>query len=317
MAKYLDWGGLQTFWAKIKTWTSNYAKITTSSGTTKITIGESDITPITSITAGDGLNTTSNDTGTDGGTITGNSGTLYLTKSGVTAADYGPSTNVTPAAGATFDVPYLSVDKYGRVTSASTKTVKMPDSISDTMVNVTLGTTTKAYLLGTSTTPTSTAAGSTAIADTGVYLDTTAGDLHATTFNGYTLAGACAKGVVTSISSDSNDLPTVTAIKNYISNQLTDAAMFQGVIKAGTSLTSLPSTGYKKGQYWIVGTASVEDTSTTPSTWSPTYAGQICEVGDTIFCVKDYASGTASNNDFTIIQTNIEIITDAEINGLT
>lgn len=143
------------------------------------------------------------------------------------------------------------------------------------------------------------------------------GNLQATKFNNYTLGAACAKGVVTSISADSDNLPTVTAIKTYINTQLTDAAMFQGVLKAGTSLTSLPSTGYKKGQYWIVGTASVEDTSTTPSTWSPTYAGQVCEVGDTIFCVKDYASGTASNDDFTIIQTNIEIITDAEINGLT
>lgn len=54
----------------------------------------------------------------------------------------------------------------------------------DTKVNVTLGTTTKAYLLGTSTTPTSTAAAVTAIADTGVYLDTTAGKLTAGSFSG-------------------------------------------------------------------------------------------------------------------------------------
>ena len=48
-------------------------------------------------------------------------------------------------------------------------------------VNVTLGTTTKAYLLGTSTTPTSTAAMTETIADTGVYLDTEAGELTAKT----------------------------------------------------------------------------------------------------------------------------------------
>ena len=54
----------------------------------------------------------------------------------------------------------------------------------DTKVNVTLATTAKAYLLGTSTTPTSTAAAVTALADTGVYLDTTAGKLTATTFAG-------------------------------------------------------------------------------------------------------------------------------------
>ena len=57
---------------------------------------------MTGVTAGAGLNTTSNDTTTDGGTIS-NSGTLYLTKSGVTAGTY----------------QGITVDKYGRVTSAS------------------------------------------------------------------------------------------------------------------------------------------------------------------------------------------------------
>lgn len=63
-----------------------------------------------------------------------------------------------------------------------TKTITTQDT--DTKVNVTLGTTTKAYLLGTSTTPTSTAKGVTTISDTGVYLDTTAGQLVAKTFKG-------------------------------------------------------------------------------------------------------------------------------------
>lgn len=50
----------------------------------------------------------------------------------------------------------------------------------NTKVNVTLATTTKAYLLGVSTTPTSTAQALTAVSDTGVYLDTTAGSLTTT-----------------------------------------------------------------------------------------------------------------------------------------
>lgn len=58
----------------------------------------------------------------------------------------------------------------------------IPASDTDTKVNVTLGTTTKAYLLGTSTTPTSSATGVTSIADTGVYLGTTAGQLNATSY---------------------------------------------------------------------------------------------------------------------------------------
>lgn len=55
-----------------------------------------------------------------------------------------------------------------------------PDGNTDTKVNVTLATTTKAYLLGTSTTPTATAQAVTSVADTGVYLTTTAGHLQAT-----------------------------------------------------------------------------------------------------------------------------------------
>lgn len=57
---------------------------------------------VTQVTAGAGLNTTSDDTSTDGGTIT-TTGTLYLTKSGVTAGTY----------------QGITVDKYGRVTAAS------------------------------------------------------------------------------------------------------------------------------------------------------------------------------------------------------
>ena len=108
-----------------------------------------------------------------------------LANSGVTAGSYGPSANASPAHKGTFSVPYITVDAKGRVTAASTKTITLPaDNNSDTKVNTTLATTTKAYLLGTSTTPTSTAAAVTTVSDTGVYLDTTAGQLTATTFKG-------------------------------------------------------------------------------------------------------------------------------------
>lgn len=54
----------------------------------------------------------------------------------------------------------------------------------DTKVNVVSRGTTKAYLLADTTAPTFTAAAHTAVAETGVYLDTTAGKLVATTFKG-------------------------------------------------------------------------------------------------------------------------------------
>ena len=90
---------------------------------------------VTQITAGAGLNTTSDDTATDGGTIS-TSGTLYLTKSGVTANTYGNTSQQTPSHGGTFNIPYFTVDKYGRITSANTTTVKLPaDNNTDTKVS--------------------------------------------------------------------------------------------------------------------------------------------------------------------------------------
>lgn len=62
-------------------------------------------------------------------------------------------------------------------------TVKLPASPNtDTKQNITLATTTKAFITGVSTTPTSTAQALTGLADTGVYLTTTAGELNATQY---------------------------------------------------------------------------------------------------------------------------------------
>ena len=54
--------------------------------------------------------------------------TLALKASGVTAGSYGPSANASPAHGKTFSVPYLTVDTYGRLTAASTKTITLPEA---------------------------------------------------------------------------------------------------------------------------------------------------------------------------------------------
>lgn len=117
-----------------------------------------------------------------------------------------------------------------------------------------------------------------------------------------TLGTASAKGVVVNISGDSTDLPTTTAVRNFVNAQIqtaiTGAASFQG-----TAPTSFAPTNYKKGYYWVVGTAG-------------TYAGQVCEPGDMIFAVEDGTTYSAS--DFNVVQTNLDItsITNAEIDTI-
>ena len=69
-----------------------------------------------------------------------------LPASGATAGSYGPSANATPGYGATFNVPYITVDAKGRVTGIENKTVKIPASDNiDTKVTQTATTTSAAY----------------------------------------------------------------------------------------------------------------------------------------------------------------------------
>ena len=95
----------------------------------------------------------------------------------------------------------------------------------DNKVDVTLGTTTKAYILGTSTTPTSTATAVSSIADTGVYLDTTAGQL--------TVGSLKATGLTASkwVKTDANNI--------LITADLPVASTTQaGIVQLGTEATN-------------------------------------------------------------------------------
>lgn len=113
-----------------------------------------------------------------------------------------------------------------------------------------------------------------------------------------TLGTASAKNTVSSISADSNDVPTVTAVKNYVATAVTGSAAFQG-----TAPTTFAPTNYKASYYWVVGTAG-------------TYVGQVCEAGDMIFATADGTTYSAS--DFDVIQTNLDItsITNTEIDTI-
>lgn len=137
----------------------------------------------------------------------------------------------------------------------------------------------------------------------------TDGAFHATTFNGYTLADASAKGVDTSISSGSTstNLPTTAAVASYVATQMGDVAgalVYKGTASSETAITD---TAYKKGWYWIV---AMPDSTTT----SITIAGQTCEAGDMVIAKQAKTSTVA--NDLDIVQTNTERITNAEIDTI-
>ena len=63
----------------------------------------------------------------------GTSGSVALShaSSGVTAGSYGPSSSTSPGSGGTFNVPYVTVDSTGHVTSASSRTITLPTSTSN------------------------------------------------------------------------------------------------------------------------------------------------------------------------------------------
>lgn len=64
-----------------------------------------------------------------------------LANSGVTAGNYGPSANDSPAHGGTFSVPYITFDAKGRATAASTKTITLPTyTIGNATITIKAGT---------------------------------------------------------------------------------------------------------------------------------------------------------------------------------
>lgn len=87
----------------------------------------------------------------------------------------------------------------------------------------------------------------------------------------------------------SNVEKEIVALRTKL-NQAIDAGVhFKGTVNADTPL---PTVAYKAGWQYVVGAEG-------------TYAGNVCEVGDYVICVKDYASGSASDADWTVLQKNL------------
>ena len=137
----------------------------------------------------------------------------------------------------------------------------------DTKVNVKLATTTKAYLLATSTAPTSSDKAVTSVADTGVYLDTAAGSLHATTLNAstITLTGSQTKNKVLAAPNSADGAPSFRLLEP-------------------TDIPDLSATYQPVGDYVTTammgvnsGVATLDATGKVPSTQLPSFVDDVIE----------------------------------------
>lgn len=104
----------------------------------------------------------------------------------------------------------------------STGTITTQDTNTDTKVTNTLNTTTKAYITGTTSATTNTG---TQIFDTGVYLDTTAGQLTATTFKG-SLSGNASSATKATQDGSGNTITSTYETKSDASAKLTEAKTY-------------------------------------------------------------------------------------------
>lgn len=106
---------------------------------------------------------------------------------------------------------------------------------------------------------------------------------------------------------NTTQIATTAFVKTAVDNAITDVAgamVYKGVVDDQTDITG---TSYKKGWYWIV---AMPDASTT----SITIGGVECEAGDMVIAKQDKTSTIA--DDIDVVQSNISIITNAEIDTI-
>lgn len=94
---------------------------------------------------------------------------------------------------------------------------------------------------------------------------------------------------------NNNQLATTEFVYNAF--RVNDALVFKGIVNSNSDL---PAT-HKQGWVYKVGT-------------SGTYAGETCEIGDTIYCITD--GTTATNAHWAIIQNNIDTFPWSRLSGV-
>lgn len=145
------------------------------------------------------------------------------------------------------------------------------------------------------------------------------GILYINNTDGYIWTGSAWRKVFWDVSSD------VTAVSERVTTLETDIdtkapienPVFSGVVMVGEDEVALKS--YVEGLFANLTSAEpgiVDSSNPLPTEYKAgqhfrvaeagTYAGVECEVGDLILVVKSYAADTASNDDFMVLQANID-----------
>lgn len=145
------------------------------------------------------------------------------------------------------------------------------------------------------------------------------GILYINNTDGYVWTGSAWRKVFWDVTSDVTAVSDrVTALETSIDAKApVKNPVFSGVVKVGEEEVAVKS--YVDGLFAnLVSSAPgiVDSTNAIPENYKAgqtfrvaeagTYAGSRCEVGDLILVVKNYDAGTASNDDFMVLQANVD-----------
>ena len=145
------------------------------------------------------------------------------------------------------------------------------------------------------------------------------GILYINNTDGYVWTGSAWRKVFWDVTSDVTAVADrVTALETSIDTKApVENPVFSGVVKVGEEEVAVKS--YVDGLFAnLVSSAPgiVDSTNSIPENYKAgqtfrvaeagTYAGVECEVGDLILVVKNYATDTASNDDFMVLQANVD-----------
>ena len=145
------------------------------------------------------------------------------------------------------------------------------------------------------------------------------GILYINNTDGYVWTGSAWRKVFWDVTSDVTAVSDrVTALETNIDTKAPiENPVFSGVVKVGEEEVAVKS--YVDGLFAnLVSSAPgiVDSTNAIPENYKAgqtfrvaeagTYAGSRCEVGDLILVVKNYDAGTASNDDFMVLQANVD-----------